>query len=78
LGPAVAVMDQPAQRGAATVVDGLFQRIQDEVGAQRGRHAPPDNPPREDVDDEGHVDEAPPPGDVREVGDPKLIWPTSR
>ena len=40
--------------------------------------APPDDPPREDVDDECDVDEATPRGHVREVRDPELIRPRRR
>src|SRR5262245_45904142 len=44
-------------------------------GAQRRGDAPADDAAREDVDDEGDVDEAGPGGDVREVCDPELVWP---
>ena len=59
----------------AAVIDRLLQRIKDEVGAQRGRHAPSDDPPREDVNHKRDVDEAAPCGDVGEVRDPELIRP---
>ena len=59
--------------GAAPVVDRLLKGIEHEVGRQRRRHPPPDDAPREDVDDERHVDEPAPRGHVGEVRDPELI-----
>jgi hypothetical protein len=67
MGPAVTVMHQPSQALAASVVQRLLQRVQHEVGAQRRRDAPADNPSRERIDDERHVDEAAPGSHVREV-----------
>ena len=63
-------MHQVARAVTATIVDGLLKRIEDEVRAERSRHAPADNASREHVDDEGDVDEAPPRRDVGEVRDP--------
>ena len=70
---AVAVMHQVTHLRAAALVNGLFERIEDEVGAQRGRDTPADDATRKDVDDERDVDEAAPGRDVREVRDPELI-----
>ena len=42
---------------ASQPTDGLLKRIEDEVRAERIRHAPADNASREHVDDEGDVDE---------------------
>ena len=66
-------MHQVAGVGVAPVIDGLLERVQREIGAQRGRCPPADNPSREDIDNERHVDKAAPGGDVREIRDPELI-----
>lgn len=55
---AVTVTNQVVDVGAAAVVDRLLEGIEDEVRRQRRRHAPPDDGPGEDVDDERDVDEA--------------------
>lgn len=78
LAPAVAVMDQRGQTVAAAIVDRLLERIEDEVGAQRRRHAPADNPAREGVDDQRDVHKPAPRRDVREVGHPEFIRPGRR
>ena len=70
---AIAVMDQIAEVLATTLRDGLIQRVEDEVGPQRRRHAPADDAAREDVDHEGDVDKTPPRRDIRKVGDPQLV-----
>ena len=44
--------------------DGLLQRVEGQIGPQRGGHTPADDHPAEHVDDEGHVAEALPGGDV--------------
>ena len=63
-----------AVRGlAAPVVNGLLERIEDEVGRQGRRDAPADDPTGEDVDDQRDIDEATPGGDIREVRHPELI-----
>ena len=48
-------MHQVARAVTATIVDGRLKRIEDEVRAERIRHAPADNTSREHVDDEGDV-----------------------
>jgi hypothetical protein len=70
-------MDHVADVIAAAIVDGLIERIEHEVGVQRGRNAPANDAPREDVDDKGDVDEAPPGRDIREVRHPEWIRGTS-
>ena len=68
-------MHEVLDAGAASVVDRLLERIEHEVGRQRRGDPPPDDAPREDVDHEGHIDEAAPGRHVGEVGDPELIRP---
>src|SRR5687767_5798253 len=68
-----AVMHEAGERVAVARVDGLLQRVEHEVGAQRTGHPPAHDAPREDVDDERHIDESAPRRDVREVRDPELI-----
>src|SRR3954463_16479882 len=53
----VAMMDEAALRRTA-VVQRLLQSIEDEIRRRRPRHPPADDAAGEDVDDEGHVDEA--------------------
>ena len=48
----VAVMNEAAAMQRAPLVQGLFQRIQNEACLRRPRHAPADDPPRIGVDDE--------------------------
>ncbi len=63
-----------AVRGlAAPVINGLLERIEDEVGCQGRRDAPTDDSTGEDVDDDRDVDEATPGRDIREVRHPELI-----
>src|SRR5690625_3282 len=69
----VGMMDQRSV--IASCVQGLFQRIQDEVSARRTRHLPADDAPGVDIDDEGHVGNALPGGYVREVRYPQLVGP---
>jgi hypothetical protein len=70
---AIAVMDEAGAIGPR--VERLLERIESQVRAQRGIHAPADDPSREDVDDERDVDEAPPCRDIGQVRDPELVRP---
>ncbi len=64
--------DAPGRPGRAPRVNRLLQSIQDQVGAQRRRHAPPDDATREGIYDEGHEDnDAAPRGHARQVGHPE-------
>ena len=71
----IAVMHQRLRRDDGAIVERLLQRIEGQVAAQRGRRPPADDPPREHVDDERHVHEPAPRGDVRQIGDPQLVRP---
>ena len=42
---------------------------------RRSRHAPADNPAGEGVDDESHVNEAAPSGDISKIADPQGVRP---
>ena len=70
---AVAVMDQPLAGPAG--VQRLLERIEHRIGVHRTAHAPAGDPAGEHIDDDGHVDEAHPGGDIRDVGDPQLVRP---
>jgi hypothetical protein len=72
------VMDQVGDLRTTALVDRLLERVEDEIGPQRRRHAPADNAAGEDVDDEGDVDEAAPRRHVGEVGHPQLVGPGRR
>ena len=54
-------------------IEGLLQRIEGQIGAQRTRYPPADDVPREDINDKGDVDEAAPGRDVGQIRDPELI-----
>ena len=69
------MVDQICRPGAAPIKDGLLERIEDKIGAQRRGDPPPDNAAGEDIDHEGDIDKAAPCRHVREVGDPQLIRP---
>src|SRR5665648_40191 len=53
--------------------DSHLQRVQREVGAQRGGQLPADHPPREHVDDERGVDPSGERAAVGDVSDPQLV-----
>ena len=59
-------------------VESLLERIAGEVAAQRAGHAPADDPPGKDIEDEGHVDEAAPGRHTGEVRDPQLVGTRGR
>ena len=70
---AVAVMHQVAHLAPTAVIDDrwlVLERVQHEISAQRRRHAPADNAPGEDVDDDRDVAKAPPRRDISKVRDP--------
>ena len=66
-------MDEAAAGEGPALVQRLLQGIEHEVGAGRARHPPADDPAGEDIDHEGHVDEARPGRDVGEVRDPQHV-----
>jgi hypothetical protein len=62
------------QRGVClAIAERLLEGIQGEVGAQRRRRPPPDNPAGEHVDHERDVHNAAPWRDVRDVRHPQRI-----
>jgi len=63
----VAVMHEVGGRRAAPGVDCLLEGVEHEVRRQRRRHAPADDAPREDVNDERDVDKAAPRRHVGEL-----------
>ena len=73
LAAAVAVMDEAALMSRPAVMNGLFEGIEDEAGMGRPADPPADDPAREGVDHEGHIDEARPGRDIGEVGDPEPV-----
>ena len=68
-----AVMDDALRPGSRP--QRLRQRVQDQFGVHRARHAPADDAAGEDIDHEGRVDEAGPGRRIGEVGHPQLIRP---
>ena len=60
LRPAVGMADETSAGEGAALVQGLLQGSEHEVRPDRARHAPAHDPASEDIDDEGHMDEAGP------------------
>ena len=73
LRPAVAVVDQGVARVHHARVQGLFERVERQVGAKRVRHPPAHDAPRVGVDDERDVDEPRPGRDVGQVREPQRV-----
>ena len=65
-------MDQLVLRWS-TLMNSLFQSIQNKAGIGCAACAPTNDPPREHIDDEGDVDKPLPCGDICEVADPKDV-----
>jgi hypothetical protein len=70
---AIAVMDEPAAGHGPAVMKRLLQGVENEAGVSRAADPPTDNTASIGVDDERHVDEARPGGDVRKVRDPQHV-----
>ena len=71
----VAMVDKVAASEGPPVVECLLQGVENEVGVRRLRHAPADNPAGERVDDESHINEAAPGGDMSKIADPQGVRP---
>jgi len=67
------VVDQFVGFVPRPIRDGLFERVQGQVAPQRARDTPAHDPPGEEVDHEGHVDEPAPGRHVGQVRHPDLI-----
>ena len=63
-------MNEVIPAEGASFVKRLLKSIQNEAGLSGPRYAPTDDPPSEDIDHEGNVDEALPSCDVGEVRHP--------
>src|SRR3954449_11931661 len=70
---AIAVMDEAAAPDGPARVQGLLQRVEHAASVSRAGDAPADDAPREDVDDEGDIDETGPRRDVGKVGHPQGV-----
>jgi hypothetical protein len=66
-------MHQSARLMEGAFIEGLLQGVERQIAAQRTRRPPADDPPREHVDDEGHVHEPAPGGHAGQVRDPQLV-----
>jgi hypothetical protein len=66
-------MGQVADAGVAPIVNGVLERVEDTVRAQRRRHTPADDATGKDVDDERDIHKAPPRRHVAEGPHPELI-----
>ena len=67
LGAAIAMMNEAAAAGRPSVMERLFEGVQDEVRMRCPAGSPADDPPRISVDDEGDIDEAGPGRDVGRI-----------
>ena len=73
---AIGVVHEAAPpRDGFAIVDGLLKRIEHEARVRRFADTTTDNASGVGVDDEGHVDEAGPCGDVGEVRYPQCVRP---
>ena len=63
----VRVMDQSAPMGRAAVMDGLFQSIEHKCRVRGAAGAPTDDAAGEDINNEGHANEACPSRDVSKI-----------
>ena len=68
-------MNEVAAASGPSVMERLFESVQDKVGMRRSAGPPADDPPRIGVDDEGDIDEAGPGRDIGEIRDPQRIRP---
>jgi hypothetical protein len=66
---AIAMMHQAALTEGTPVMERLFQGIEDKAGLGRSRHPPTDDPPGEDVDHKGDIDEPLPGRDIEPAPD---------
>ena len=67
------MVDQSIARVHHTLVQGLLERVERQVGAKRVRHPPAHDAPGIGVDDERDVNEPRPSRDVREVREPQGV-----
>ena len=67
------MMDEAATAGRPSVMERLFESVQDKVGMRRSAGPPADDPSRVGVDDEGDIDEAGPGRDIGKIGQPKTV-----
>ena len=68
-------MNEAAAAGGPSIMERLFEGVQNEVRVRRPAGSPADDPSSIGVDDEGDIDEAGPGRDVGEVRDPERIRP---
>jgi len=66
-------MNEAAAMNGTPLMTRLFRSIEDEPGMRRPAHPPADNPARERINDEGHVDETLPGGHIGEVRNAKPV-----
>ena len=67
------MMNEAAAAGRPSVMERLFEGVQDEVGVRRPAGPPADDPPGVGVDDESDIDEACPGGHIRKIGQPQTV-----
>ena len=67
------MMNEAAAAGRPSVMERLFEGVQDEVGVGGPAGPPTDNPPGVCVDDEGDIDEAGPRRDIGKIREPQTV-----
>src|SRR3984957_2154983 len=73
LDAAIAMMDEAAAAGGPSVMERLFESVQDEARMRCPAGSSANDPPRVGVDDEGDIDEAGPGRDIRKIGQPQTV-----
>ncbi|MNL09422.1 hypothetical protein D3C87_1301820 [compost metagenome] len=74
LGTAIRMMHEAAAMRGTPIMKCLLQGIEDKACMCRPARPPSNNATGEDVDHEGHVDEALPSGDIGKIRNPQPVW----
>src|SRR5690606_35898356 len=72
---AITVVNERLTGPDIAVVEGLLERVQCDVAAQRARHSPAHDPARKRIDHEGDVHHASPRCDVAQIRHPQRVRP---
>jgi hypothetical protein len=75
LAPTIAVVNEPATPDRTTLMQSLFQGIEDKARMSRARHPPANDTPGIGINHKGDVDKAGPGRDICEVRHPEHVRP---
>lgn len=73
LAAAIGVMNQAAARAGPSIMQGLFEGVEDEARMRRPADPPADDAAREHIDHEGDIDEPGPGRNISEIRDPQHV-----